>query len=292
MIVSAQRTIAHAPTIDRRVDEHASVYRAALLALTRERVPFLVGGGYALERYTGVRRGSRDLDLFVREVDLPRALMVLERSGFSTEVTFSHWLAKAHASGCYIDIIFSSGNGIAQVDDSWFVHARDGAVLGVPVKLCPAEEMIWSKAFVMERERHDGADVAHLLRALGPRLDWHRLLARFGDMWRLLLSHLTLFGFIYPGDRERLPRWVMRELLSRLDAELNETPSPDRLCQGTLLSRGQYLPDIEDWGYEDARLRPHGSMTEQQTAAWTAAIEGEPERNVSSQGPGTPRRGR
>jgi hypothetical protein len=28
----------------------------------------------------------------------------------------------------------------------------------VPVIFCPPEEMIWSKAFVMERERYDGAD--------------------------------------------------------------------------------------------------------------------------------------
>jgi hypothetical protein len=292
MIVDAQDNTTGEATIAAPEERDASVYRAALTALSRERVPFLVGGGYALERYTGVRRGSRDLDLFVRESDCRRALAVLERSGFSTELTFSHWLAKAYAGDCYIDIIFSSGNGIAQVDGSWFVNATDGTALGLPVKLCPAEEMIWSKAFVMERERHDGADVAHLLRALGPNLDWQRLLARFGESWRVLLSHLTLFGFIYPGDREQIPAWVMRDLLGRLEAELRQAPEEARLCQGTLLSRGQYLPDVEDWGYQDARLRPHGSMTEEQTAVWTAAIEGEPEHNVSSQGPGTPRRGR
>ena len=28
------------------------------------------------------------------------------------------------------------------------------------------EESLWQKAFIMERERYDGADVAHLLRGL------------------------------------------------------------------------------------------------------------------------------
>ena len=46
----------------------------------------------------------------------------------------------------------------------------------MPVKLAPAEEMIWSKAFIMERERYDGADVAHLLHACARRMDWQRLL--------------------------------------------------------------------------------------------------------------------
>jgi hypothetical protein len=58
------------------------------------------------------------------------------------------------------------------------------------------EETIWSKAFVMERERYDGADIAHLLRASAERLDWHRLLERFDAHWPVLLSHLILFGFI------------------------------------------------------------------------------------------------
>jgi len=29
---------------------------------------------------------------------------------------------------------------------------------------------------------------------------------RFGDAWPVLLSHLILFGFIYPGERGRVPR--------------------------------------------------------------------------------------
>ena len=46
-----------------------------------------------------------------------------------------------------------------------------------------------------------------------------------------------------------------------------------KLCQGTLLSRAQYLVDIDEWGYEDARLHPRGAMTEDQIADWTAAID-------------------
>jgi hypothetical protein len=41
--------------------------------------------------------------------------------------------------------------------------------------------MIWSKAFIMERERFDGADVMHLIHENANRLDWNRLLERFGQ---------------------------------------------------------------------------------------------------------------
>jgi len=32
-------------------------------------------------------------------------------------------------------------------------RARDDELLGVPVKLCAPEEMIWMKLYIMERER-------------------------------------------------------------------------------------------------------------------------------------------
>jgi hypothetical protein len=125
---------------------------------------------------------------------------------------------------------------------------------GLPVQLCPVEETIWSKAFVMERERYDGADIAHLLHAYGERLDWHRLLNRFDSHWRILLSPLVLFGFIYPDERGCIPAFVMETLLDRRRSEAQPPLTAGRLCQGTLLSRAQYPIDLECWGYEDARL--------------------------------------
>lgn len=132
--------------------------------------------------------------------------------------------------------------------------------------------MIWSKAFVEERERYDGADIAHLLRICGKHLAWPRLLRRFDPHWRVLLSHLVLFGFIYPAERDRIPEWVMQELLYRLSHELHITPPHESLCQGTLLSREQYLTDTLQWGYQDARLLPKGALTQEEIDHWTAAI--------------------
>src|SRR3989442_5356390 len=191
-------------------------YAAALTALTNARVPFLVGGAYALERYTGIARDTKDLDIFVRPEDCERALAAFAEAGFDTELTFPHWLGKARSGGEMVDVIFSSGNGCARVDDEWFRHAVDDQVLDVPVRLIPVEEMIWSKALIMERERYDGADVVHLLRARGADLDWPRVLRRFGPNWRGLLSHLILFGLGYPRHRDGLPHGVHREPPARL----------------------------------------------------------------------------
>ena len=248
-------------------------YSRALTVLTERRVPFLVGGAYAFERHTGIARHTKDFDIFVHKRDCEATLAVLEAAGCRTDVTFSHWLAKAFRGDDFIDVIFSSGNGVAEVDDEWFEHAIDETVFCIPVKLCPVEETIWSKAFIMERERFDGADVAHLLRGVGTRIDWDRLLRRFGRHWRVLYAHLVLFGFIYPSDRDVIPEWVMKEFGSRIEKDTASPPPAERVCQGTILSRGQYLTDVDQWNYADGRLAPQGTMTRQQIARWTAAID-------------------
>ncbi|MBP7572226.1 MAG: hypothetical protein KBA95_19395 [Acidobacteria bacterium] len=248
------------------------VYREGLDVLDALGLPFLVGGAYAFARYTGIERFTKDFDVFVDSASLEPVLGALAAAGFSIDRPFPHWLAKAYRGGYYIDVIYSSGNGIARVDDRWFEHAVPGEVLERPVRLVPPEEMLWSKSFIMERERYDGADIAHLLRALASTLDWRRLIERFGGYWRVLLSHAVLFGFVYPGERDRIPAWVMETLVGRLEQDLRTPSSDERICQGTILSRQQYLPDVELWGYHDARVFPRGHMSADDTATWTAAI--------------------
>jgi hypothetical protein len=247
-------------------------YRHAMTLVREARVPYLVGGAYALERLTGIVRHTKDIDLFVRPRDTLAALSALSRAGYRTELVHPHWLGKAFSNGAFIDVIFRSGNALVEVDDEWFAYAIDDEVLGQAVRLCPIEEMIWSKAFVMERERFDGADIAHLIRARAEALDWERLVHRFGPHWRVLFTHLVLFGYVYPSERERIPAWVLSDLTERLARDEKRQAAHESLCQGPLLSRSQYLIDLEHWGYEDPRLLPRGRMTAEDIARWTDAI--------------------
>ena len=247
-------------------------YRDVLTSLERADVPVLVGGAFAFSHYTGIQRPTKDFDLFIRREHVQRTLDTLAGAGFHTELTFPHWLAKARSDEFLVDLIFGSGNGVAPVDELWFKHAVEAEAVGVPVWICPPEELMWSKAFVMERERYDGADVIHILRTHGAQLDWQRVVERFGDYWRVMFLNLVLFGFVYPGEPSPAPRWVMDTYLARLEAETNAPPSGERVCQGTLISREQYLVDLLDWGYADARMAPRGPMTATEIAHWTQAI--------------------
>ncbi|HEV8191924.1 MAG TPA: nucleotidyltransferase [Ktedonobacterales bacterium] len=239
-------------------------YHTALGQLLSAGVPFLVGGAYAFGHYTGISRHTKDFDIFTRQRDSAAILHVLAEHGYHTEVTSPYWLAKAFCNKHFIDIIYGSANGVAPVDELWFERAHTAEILGYTLKVVPPEEMIWQKAFIMERERFDGADVAHLLLKQGIRLDWYHLLDRFASNWRVLLSHLILFQFIYPASREAVPSWVLRELLQRAQRN-NPGPIDDALlCNGTLLSGEQYAVDVGQWGFENVRQLIGGETPEQQ----------------------------
>src|SRR5213592_1142895 len=246
-------------------------HRRSMAALQDANVPFLLGGAYVVEVYSGVSRRSKDFDLYVRPRDVDAAMDALARAGYKTEMTFPHWLAKAGRGRDYIDLIFRAGNGLCEVDDSWFERARDDKLLGSHMKLSAPEEMIWMKAFIMERERFDGADIAHILRRCAMDLDWPHLVRRFGPDWRVLLSHLVLFGYIYPSERDKIPTAVIDDLIGRLRKEASAA-ARDRVCRGTLLSRKQYLLDIEERGFHDARLDQRVHMDSGDIAHWTRAI--------------------
>jgi hypothetical protein len=76
-------------------------------------------------------------------------------------------------------------------------------------------------------------------------------------------------GFVYPAESRCVPRWVMEDLIARLEMEQGDDDG--RVCRGTLLSREQYIIDLKR-GYTDARLPPCGSMSSEEVTIWTAAI--------------------
>jgi hypothetical protein len=270
-VMKAKRTAAR-----KDKDKGDRLHRRSVVALQNADIPFLIGGAYVVEVYAGVSRRTKDFDLYLRPQHVDLALDALRRAGYKTQKTFPHWLAKASRGRNRIDLIFRAGNGLCEVDDSWFERAYDDELLDLHVKLCAPEEMIWMKAYIMERERFDGADIAHIFKSCAERLDWSHLVRRFGTDWRVLLSHLVLFGYIYPSERRRIPAAVMEDLIARLRKEA-DAAERERLCRGTLLSRKQYLVDVEEWGFRDARLDKRVHMDPKDIVHWTKAIAEEEE---------------
>lgn len=239
--------------------------------LRENRVEFLVGGAYALAHYTGIVRDTKDFDLFLRPADVSLALAIWKRAGYKVGFAFTHWLAKVQRGKVWVDVIFGSGNGLGPVDDVWFQEAQRAKIFGLQVKVVPPEELIWQKAYIMERERFDGADVAHLLAACAPLINWSRLLQRFGPDWRVLWCHLILFGFIYPAKRTLIPLDLVKELNARVAREQNSPGLDDKVCNGTLLSRIQYQPDLSACGLLDARKAGRSHISPAELSRWVEA---------------------
>ena len=273
MTVEKRNMRARRPSRRRGASAEREFFQRVVETLNQERIPYLVGGAFAVAWYTGIERSTKDFDIFVLQPDCQRVLDLFSKQGYETELTHPHWLGKIRFRKFTVDVIFSSGNGLATVDEHWFGGAVSGMVFDVPVRFAPVEEILYSKAFVMERERFDGADILHLILKQGKAIDWHHLLTRAGVHWRVILAHLIMFEFVYPSERGRVPEWAINFLIGLLRPEAMHPPTTQRVCYGTFLSREQYLIDITRWGFADGRATAPRTMTDTEIRLWTEAIE-------------------
>lgn len=233
-------------------EEERVIYRHALRTLNEVGIPYVVSGLYAIYEYTGIYRKTKDLDLFVEPAKVVPAARVLRDAGFEVHLEQAHWIAKALKDGHQIDLIFGMGNGLGFIDSAWHEYSRPGILAGEPVRVSPPEDLLWHRLFVSERHRSDVADILHLILCRGDELDWARLLRRVQDNWRLLLAQIHLFDFVYPGHRNRIPRWLREDLYERAQREI-DTVGDAEVCQGTLISRFSYNIDVNEWGFRDLR---------------------------------------
>jgi hypothetical protein len=153
-------------------------------------------------------------------------------------------------------VIFNSVNNICTVDDTWLDNASAGEFAGLPVKFISAEDLIWCKSYVQNRERFDGADINHIILKYGKKLNWERLLRRMDAHWHLLLAELITFQFVYPADfTEIIPRWLFDELVKRAQ-EQYDLPAPmERVCRGPVIDNTQYSVDVKEWDYKSYTIK-------------------------------------
>lgn len=222
-------------------------YSNVLTDLLEAGLPFMIGGGYAVNLYTSARRPTKDLDIFTTPPQFPRLLSHLQHNN---QVSADEpWLGKVHCGRDFVDIIFGSSNGAVPVREEWFQHARQAQVLGHLVPVISPTELFWSKAFIQKRNRHDGSDIVNLILKQRDEIDWGRLIAYMNPYWEVLLCHLLTFRWIYPSERDAIPAWLLDDLLERLSQQRKAPPPAPRLCRGRLFSSSDYRNAIEKWGF-------------------------------------------
>lgn len=230
--------------------EALECYQGAVECLAQAGIAFAVAGAFALHHYTGIWRSTKDLDFVLEPGSVPEALRKLEERGFRTNIEDPVWLAKAWCEEYFVDLITALGNAELLVDRSWMERSEPYQLFGIPCRVMGAEEIIASKLFVTRRERFDLADVAHLIRKLGERLDWNRLLQLMSGHEELLLWSLVFFAYVYPARVDLIPRELWNELLQGLREHIERAPA-DAPFRGTLIDPNMFAIDVNEWGERD-----------------------------------------
>lgn len=227
-------------------------YDKLLGVMIKKKLPFMIGGTFAFNQYTGLDRPTGDIDIKIPIEDYPTILKTLADAGYKTELAEVelNWLAKVtDPDGFYTDIIYAERNGLHKVERDWLEIAREGTVLGHKVLLEPVEEMIRSKSYVQNRHRSDEGDVIHLILKQGKSMNWERLLTKMDPHWELLMARMLIFLFIYPSERDAIPKWVIADLMGRLVEQFSHKPPKDKITRGLLLSN-DFQVGVSQWGFQ------------------------------------------
>jgi hypothetical protein len=244
---SASTTSATPPALP---EEATTLYREVLLAMNEHGLPYAVAGAFALQKYTGIWRVTKDLDLFMKAEDVPAALQYLVEHGFRCETLDPVWLAKAHRGEYFVDLISGMSNAVIVVDDTWMERTQPATIAGVESRIISAEDLLASKLFVIRRERFDGADIAHIIYRTQGKFDWNRILQLAGEHWEIVLWALILFRYVYPAHTDYVPAALWQDLLSRY-MHLVQHPDPKAPFRGSLVDDNIFSIDMKDWGLED-----------------------------------------
>src|ERR1700730_17274958 len=129
-----------------KVDSTAHAFYAEVLKVLKDaKFTFMVAGGFAVNAYTGLRRPTKDIDIFVKAGDYPKILNRFASLGYKTQVQDERWIAKILKGKLYVDLIFGASNLVAPVTDDWFKDSHTARFFNHEVKIPSVTDLIWSK---------------------------------------------------------------------------------------------------------------------------------------------------
>ena len=234
--------------------EQQQFYKEALTIMNESGIPYLVGGGIAVHLYTEIQREVHDLDIFCKAGDSQRLMKLFMEKDFKTQVIDPRWISKVTKGDHFVDFIFNSVNNLCPVDDSWFIHAQEKELFGIKTRVVGPEELLWCKIYIQDRTHFDWPDINRLILKQGKDMDWKHVLNRIEQHWPLLLGGLLNFRFVYPFDIEIIPKWLMVELIERLNDQMDIPAMEGKVCLGPLLSQRDYVVDVSEWGYKTVNM--------------------------------------
>jgi len=192
------------------------VYACILHRACSEKILFGLGGGLALGYYPGHLCRSKDLDIYISPEHRRRVISMMTDCGledYHDRVPYDReWIYRGHQDGIIVDAIWAMANKRASVDDRWTSCGPLVQLCGQSFRVIPPEELIWSKLYVLQRDRCDWPDILNLLYATGPTLDWDHMFQRLRADKPLLKGVLSVFEWLSPARAAAIPDEVWRSL--------------------------------------------------------------------------------
>jgi hypothetical protein len=219
-----------------------TVYRRVIQEARSSGVRFAFGGAFATAVYTGQLRNTKDFDFYIRPEDREAMIGAVERAGlrdhFDRLSYDRKWIYRASESDVIVDTIWAMANLRATVDDHWLSAGPEVTIHGEQMRAIPIEELIWSKLYVLQRERTDWGDVFNLIDARADTINWGRLLSCLAEDKPLLAGALSVFGWLAPARAQDIRPETWNELGLRKPAF-----DPD----SEVSRRRAYLLDSRAW---------------------------------------------
>jgi len=227
--------------------EQWTLYKRVMNEARERGIKFAIGGALASTTYSGQWRNTKDIDLYIKSSDREKMVEVLSAAGladyYDQKPYDRDWIYRSCRDDLIVDVMWAMANQRAQVDDVW-LQGPEVEVEGEHFRLLPPEETLWSKLYVLQRDRCDWPDALSLLSAVGAEINWQHLLDRLGPDASLLSALLTVFEWIYPEGAHQLPIGLRDQVAqARLDAPDASGASMDR---ARLLDSRQWFPPATD----------------------------------------------
>ena len=204
------------PWSHRLPNEEWEIYRRVMQEARGLGVTFAFGGAFATAVYTGELRNTKDFDFYVLPSGRDAMVQATHRAGlvdhFDRLQYDRSWIYRASDGDVLVDVIWAMANQRAQVDASWLSRGPLVEIRGERLRAIPIEELIWSKLYVLQRERTDWGDVLNLIAAQAASIDWDHLLSRLAPDAPLMAAVVGVFAWLTPSRAQAIPVAVWQQL--------------------------------------------------------------------------------
>jgi hypothetical protein len=197
---------------DRIPESEWRVYRRVIEEARAAGIRFAFGGAFATAVYTGELRNTKDFDFYILPEDREAMVQAISRAGlrdYYDRLPYDRaWIYRASQDESIVDAIWTMANQRAEVDLRWLTQGPEITIRGQQLRSIPIEELIWSKLYVLQRDRTDWGDVLRLLDARAPVIDWNHLLSRLAGDTPLLTGALAILSWLTPDRAREIPEFV------------------------------------------------------------------------------------